>query len=999
MKQTILSKCFSKMKRVALTLFAALCVGSVWAADVYTGWIGQTEYSTYGSIYVTLVDVRITPEGAVAFNYDINQIEKFNKNIPSQTYDVKVTYTIESRNFVYEKQETPIVIANGGYSGMLTSETFLEGVQNGENIKIVLDIRGNLGVHATLEETAKYVSYGDLTATWEMGENKNFLFNGVNFKGWARAKLYYAINSDVIGENCEIKEVNIENNAFNIAIPYVRLDDYIKWKLELFDSAGNKSIYEDITGNTEFLLTRKEKYVVYTWKTDKTVGTWGDYVNWTADVLANYGYPGTRSGGNYISKAVFNSNAEVDLDGKTYYLLDNNRGFSMSEGITVKIKKGTLGFQPHNDGNAVQLNLGAKNSTLHLNNVEMPYNPNEKYDETQEGYYEYNVKLATDSTFILEGNQQYIWRFLPGNKGTKFKVKNGVIKTKHKAAAPGTNSEVEISNAVWIVSTHVQTTKGMANESCDKGLAERTIFRDGDNQARLILRESLDSGTYYVLKLLGTYDIKLSARGNQHPYVEAGKVHTTVNKDGNGKVTSYETHKCKIEVDATALVGEAKVPLMKFTSPDAYTNETMAEMVDPKNNYLKVIVDGKEVDNSKYGASLVWDGNILYYQRVEPKVAEITKKETDDAGNETEVTNKYVSLEKAIAAANGDTIKLLADIEAPTAFVIVGENGAKKTVTIDLNGKTVKANDTDAATDGNGVFWVQAGGVLTLEDSSETKAGTVDGNGGNDYKMAIWADGGKVVINAGNYVNDNDGTQNQYDLIYAKNGGEIVINGGTFKCDTPRWTLNSHNTKTGRFVVTGGKFYQYNPTNFDTDEAVTTWCDAKYRAEAEGDWFVVKEGYTVTTEASAVTVTADIEAEALAQVDFSVTTPEGVDATAYKNYFKLVATETAEGSKTWTVALALKDELKPVIAETTADDTTKEAFVIDANGNVTLNINNKKPGLYYGVQVLKELGADPVAVVPETEVGTLVVPAENLPDGNAAFFRVVVDFEPIPEAK
>lgn len=33
MKQTILSKCFSKMKRVALTLFAALCAGSVWAEE------------------------------------------------------------------------------------------------------------------------------------------------------------------------------------------------------------------------------------------------------------------------------------------------------------------------------------------------------------------------------------------------------------------------------------------------------------------------------------------------------------------------------------------------------------------------------------------------------------------------------------------------------------------------------------------------------------------------------------------------------------------------------------------------------------------------------------------------------------------------------------------------------------------------------------------------------------------------------------------------------
>ena len=340
---------------------------------------------------------------------------------------------------------------------------------------------------------------------------------------------------------------------------------------------------------------------------------------------------------------------------------------------------------------------------------------------------------------------------------------------------------------------------------------------------------------------------------------------------------------------------------------------------------------------------------------------------------------EYATLGEAVeAATSGATITVLNDCTADTACVI-----ANKTLTIDLNGKTVKANDTAAASDGNGVFWVQTGGVLTLEDSSEDKTGTVDGNGGNDYKMAIWADGGKVVINAGNYVNENDGTHTQYDLIYAKNGGEIVINGGTFKCDTPRWTLNSHNTKTGTFVVTGGKFYKYNPTDFDTDEAVTTWCAAKYRAEADGDWFVVKEGYTVTTEASAVTVTADTEAEALNQVEFSVTTPEGVDATAYKNYFKLVATETAEGSKTWTVALALKDEVKPVIAETTP------AITFNEDGTVTVNIENELSGLNYGVRyatTVEEVEA--AKIVP----GFTVTPAEG---DTAGFFKVVVDFKEI----
>ena len=345
----------------------------------------------------------------------------------------------------------------------------------------------------------------------------------------------------------------------------------------------------------------------------------------------------------------------------------------------------------------------------------------------------------------------------------------------------------------------------------------------------------------------------------------------------------------------------------------------------------------------------------------------------------------YDTLSEAItAAADGATIKVLNDCTADTAYVI-----ANKTLTIDLNGKTVKANDTAAATDGNGVFWVQAGGVLTLEDSSEDKSGTVDGNGGNDYKMAIWADGGKVVINAGNYVNDNDGTHTQYDLIYVKNGGLVEINGGTFKCDSPRWTLNSHNTKTGRFVVTGGKFYQYNPTDFDTDEAVTTWCDAKYRAEADGDWYVIKEGYIVTTEpdASAVTVTADTEAEALEQVEFSVTAPEGIDAAAYENYFKLVATETAEGSKTWIVALALKDELKPVIAETTP------AITFNDDGTVTVNIENELPGLNYGVRYATTVEAVETAT---PVAGFTVTPAAG---DTAGFFKVVVDFKPIPEAE
>ena len=335
---------------------------------------------------------------------------------------------------------------------------------------------------------------------------------------------------------------------------------------------------------------------------------------------------------------------------------------------------------------------------------------------------------------------------------------------------------------------------------------------------------------------------------------------------------------------------------------------------------------------------------------------------------------KYQTLDAAIAAAGADDeVLVVTDIATDAAFVVT------KKVAINLNGKTIAATEKD--TEGNGVFWVKAGGELTLNGE-----GTINGVGGNAYNIAIWADGGKVIINGGTYTNvgaqDSGPDGAHFDLIYAKNGGSVEINGGTFKCQTPNWTLNSHDTAKGTIVVKGGTFYQFNPSDCTTEGTGTNFCAANYRVEADGDLYLVKEGYTVT-ETSVATVTADTEAEALAQVDFSVTTPEGVDAAAYKNYFKLVATETAEGSKTWTVALALKDELKPVIAETTP------AITFNKDGTVTVNIKNELPGLYYGVRY-----ATTVEAVETTApvAGFTVTPAKG---NTAGFFKVVVDFKEI----
>lgn len=210
---------------------------------------------------------------------------------------------------------------------------------------------------------------------------------------------------------------------------------------------------------------------------------------------------------------------------------------------------------------------------------------------------------------------------------------------------------------------------------------------------------------------------------------------------------------------------------------------------------------------------------------------------------------EYTSLADAIAAATAEsTIQIIANIGTDSAFVI------EKTVKIDLNGYTIATTENDK--DGNGVFWVKTGGKLTINDTSVNRAGVINGVGGNGWNIGIFADNGKVIIKGGNFTNEGatDGDKNDhFDLIYVKNGGIVEITGGTFRCETPRWTLNKKNTTGGSFVVTGGKFYQYDPTNINTDDQpVTSWCSAGYKATLGND------GYYTVEEIPEVTVTLPV---------------------------------------------------------------------------------------------------------------------------------------------
>lgn len=165
----------------------------------------------------------------------------------------------------------------------------------------------------------------------------------------------------------------------------------------------------------------------------------------------------------------------------------------------------------------------------------------------------------------------------------------------------------------------------------------------------------------------------------------------------------------------------------------------------------------------------------------------------------------------------GGTVTLRSNF-APASPIILGEN--TQPMVVKLNGNRIDApvfaESNGEITEGNTdsyAFWVKNGGELVIDGN-----GIVESQEAH-YSMAVWADGGKVVIKNGTFVNHGDGC----DLIYASNGGQIEIYGGEFKATAfvgveagtgnPHSALNVKNTDRdfSDIVVYGGKFYGFNP--------------------------------------------------------------------------------------------------------------------------------------------------------------------------------------------
>ena len=186
--------------------------------------------------------------------------------------------------------------------------------------------------------------------------------------------------------------------------------------------------------------------------------------------------------------------------------------------------------------------------------------------------------------------------------------------------------------------------------------------------------------------------------------------------------------------------------------------------------------------------------------------------------------------------AGGENIVLTGDIQLANPLKV------STTAVVNLNGKTLSI-DRGANAPQNYVFLVLEGGNLTINGNGNVAPAA------HDFSIAVWAYGGDVVINGGNYTNAGEGS----DLILADKGSVVTINGGVFKaCEKQPGVdgtnqkysaLNCKDNSGSSFVVCGGTFFGFNPANNASEGPKTNFVAAGYKSYAvDADWFaVVKE--------------------------------------------------------------------------------------------------------------------------------------------------------------
>ena len=171
-------------------------------------------------------------------------------------------------------------------------------------------------------------------------------------------------------------------------------------------------------------------------------------------------------------------------------------------------------------------------------------------------------------------------------------------------------------------------------------------------------------------------------------------------------------------------------------------------------------------------------------------------------------------LRAAIADSGQSTVTLGADITLTTETLTIS-----RTVTLDLNGKTLARSSADDTPDFS-VITIESGGNLMLTDSSSQGAGKITG-GSADYGGGVCVNGGTFTMEGGsitgNYAWNGGGVYNKG--TFTMSGGSITrntadgIGGGGVYVDGGSFTMNGGSI-TGNYAFDGGGVYVFPRSTF-----------------------------------------------------------------------------------------------------------------------------------------------------------------------------------------
>ena len=200
---------------------------------------------------------------------------------------------------------------------------------------------------------------------------------------------------------------------------------------------------------------------------------------------------------------------------------------------------------------------------------------------------------------------------------------------------------------------------------------------------------------------------------------------------------------------------------------------------------------------------------------------------------------------------NGFDVKLEADIDLTETIDIMGS-----TATIDLNGKTLKADwESDGVVE---VLHIHDGSNITIiGEGNVVSGGTYTAGTNSVISCRIYSE---LTIKGGNYYSASYG-----DVIFCETSSIVRIEGGHFEAAESyygTWYVldidEEETNNRGQFVVTGGTFVNFDPANHTNDRDYTNKvADGYHSIGNDGVYTVSAHDYEYSIIQTAPTCTED----------------------------------------------------------------------------------------------------------------------------------------------